>query len=83
MESMVLVIIVGLLNLLSFYFGAKLANNKDEFSLNPIELHERHIERLEEQEIQKEYAKREKEMQINFENIDNYDGSDLGQKNFD
>lgn len=83
MESLVLVVIVGLLNLLSFYFGAKLASNRDDFSLNPIKLHEKYIERLEERNLQEEYSKKEKEMQINFENIDNYDGSDLGQRNFD
>lgn len=83
MSSVLLVLIVGFLNLLSFYFGAKLSNNKENFTINPVELHKKHIEYIEEQSRKDEYKKQEEEMKINFENIDNYDGTELGQKNFD
>ncbi len=83
MSNVILVLIVGFLNLLSFYFGAKLSTNKENFTINPVELHKKHIEHIEEQVKEDEYKKQENEMKINFENIDNYDGTGLGQKNFD
>ena len=83
MSSILLVLIVGFLNLLSFYFGSKLSNNKENFTINPVELHKKHLENIEKQNMEDEYKKQEEEMKINFENIDNYDGTGLGQKNFD
>ena len=84
MENIILIVVVGILNLLSFYFGAKLAGkDKEEFTINPVQLHEKHVEKKEEKTRQEEYLKQEREMQTNFENLDNFDGTSIGQKDFD
>lgn len=83
MENILLILIVGLLNLLSFYFGSKLSTNKEEFTINPVKMHENYVEKKEKSVAKQEYNERQREMQINLENIGNFDGTGLGQKKFD
>lgn len=83
MENILLILLVGLLNLLSFYFGAKLSTNKEQFTINPMKAYENHVEEKERKVAKQEYNEKQREMRINLENIDNYDGTGLGQKNFE
>ena len=77
MINIVLIISIGFMNILCFFIGAKIGQkviNKEEIKIpNPIEEIKNHKvrdEELKEQEI----------MRINLENIDNYTGDSIGQK---
>lgn len=83
MENVLLILLVGLLNLLSFYFGAKLSTNKEQFTINPMKAYGNHVEEKERKVAKQEYSEKQREMRINLDNIDNYDGTGLGQKNFE
>lgn len=79
METIILILLMGTMNLLAFFIGAKIAQkaDKDEEiklpTLNPVKAYQEHVER--------EEAKQEQE-RINtmLENINNYSGDGLGQK---
>ena len=81
MEIMCLIGLTTLLNLCCFYFGVKTGQRvvKGEEvtlpNLNPVKA----IETYKEDRRQK---KEEENFNINLENIDNYDGTGLGQKDF-
>lgn len=66
---------------LGFYLGSKNSENK-EIVLPNINIHKK----IKEKKVKRyDNKKREKELEIteiNLENIDNYDGSSLGQKDF-
>lgn len=79
METIILVMLMGVLNLLAFLIGAKTGQkvvNKEPVELpkiNPITIYKEHKE--------KEAMNRENElMNKNLENINNYKGSSAGQK---
>lgn len=78
-ETIILVLIVGGLMMFSFLLGARTsqkAYKKEEIklpTLNPVKAYQEHTERVEQ-------SKREKEYNIMLENINNYDGTGLGQQ---
>lgn len=80
MENIILIVVVGILMLLSFYLGSKTKTEKKVITtLNPIE---KIKEIRENRESKEEFEKQEKENQTNLENIENYNGTGLGQKDF-
>lgn len=79
METIIMITLVGILNLLAFLIGAKTGQkvvNKEPVELpkiNPITIYKEHKE--------KEAMNRENErLNIMLENIDNYRGDSTGQK---
>lgn len=79
METIIMITLVGVLNLLAFLIGAKTGQkvvNKEPVELpkiNPITIYKEHKE--------KEAMNRENElMNKNLENINNYSGDSTGQK---
>lgn len=79
METIILVLLMGGMNLLAFLIGARTAQKADKGeeitlpSINPMEAYREHRERVE--------AHREQErLNTMLENIDNYDGTGTGQK---
>lgn len=80
MNDIFLVIFVGFFNILSFWLGAKISQNypKDETELKLKELFKNNNESIN----NKDNGKEQIINSINLENIDNYDGTGLGQKDF-
>ena len=80
-EIIILIVSIGAINILCFLIGAKTGQKviKGESielpNANPIKV----IETIKEDKRQK---KEEENFNINLENIDNYDGTGLGQKDF-
>lgn len=74
MQTIVLILIIEIFNILIFYIGAKTAqqiqNNEIIHLPNPIRKIEEYKEKNEDKKIN----------EINMENINNYDGSPIGQK---
>lgn len=79
METIILMLLVGILILLAFLVGARTAQKAckgEEIKLpniNPIKAVEEHREKVEFKEEQEAYN-------TMLENINNYDGTALGQK---
>ena len=82
MGTILLMATISILNIVCFFIGAKVgqAVNKDKDielpNINPIK-------KMNEYKEEKEYKKSKKQMSIMFENINNYDGTSLGQKDID
>ena len=80
-EIIILILGIGIMNILCFLIGAKTGQKviKGETvelpTINPVKA----IETYKEDRRQK---KEEENFNINLENIDNYDGTGLGQKDF-
>lgn len=80
-EILILIVSIGTINILCFLIGAKTGQKVvkgEEVTLpniNPVKA----IETYKEDRRQK---KEEENFNINLENIDNYDGTGLGQKDF-
>ena len=85
METIILCSIFGIFILLSFIlglvFGCKLRNNEKITvpNLNPIKTISKHKQ---EKRIQRNKELEEEILKINLENIENYDGTEYGQKEF-
>ena len=81
METIILVMLMGGINLLAFLVGARTAqkaNRGEEIelpTLNPMQAYREHTE-------QREAKKEQEELEINMYNINNYKGDGTGQKNF-
>ena len=79
METILLVAVIGILCIVCFFIGAKVGQkvNKGETlelpNLNPIKAYEEYKETQEAKLEQEKYK-------IISENIDNYDGTSIGQK---
>lgn len=79
METIILVLLMGGMNLLAFLIGARTAQKADRGeeielpNINPIQAYKSHTE-------QKEKEKEEEAYNTMLENIDNYCGDGLGQK---
>lgn len=78
MEQLILIIVIGTMNLLCFYFGAKVGQkvvNREEIKVlpNPIKAYQKHQEK-------KEQEKETEVMDTILHNIDAYDGTSIGQK---
>lgn len=77
MVTIFCVLLMGIFNLLAFFMGVyvtqKLNNNEEVKIPNPIQ-------KIEEIKEVKDTKIRTKALDVMLENIDNYDGSDAGQK---
>ena len=79
METIILVLLMGGMNLLAFLIGARTAQKADRGeeitlpTLNPMEAYREHRERV-------EAHKEQERLNTMLENIDNYDGTGTGQK---
>lgn len=79
METIILVSVMGVMNLIAFMIGARTsqkAQNNEEIKLptiNPIEIAKEHRER-------KEAELEQEKFNIMLENINNYSGDSSGQK---
>ena len=79
MESIILVLVVGGLNILSFLIGARTAqklHKGEEIELpkvNPMQVYREHREEV-------EASKEQKRLDTMLENINNYDGTGAHQK---
>lgn len=79
--SLIEVVILMLINLLSFVIGAKIGLNvskKKDITLNPVKMVSDSIETHKEK---KAASLEERKLKTMLENIDNYDGTGFGQKN--
>ena len=81
METIILVLSIGIMNILCFFIGAKVGQKvvkgEDIKLPNPIKTIE---ETKETWEFKKEQEEENKRLKIQLENIDNYNGTPLGQK---
>jgi hypothetical protein len=79
METVLLVLLMGAMNLLAFVLGARIARKADRGeeiklpSINPMEAYKEHRE-------QSEANKEQERLNTMLENINNYDGTGMGQK---
>ena len=79
METIILVLLMGGMNLLAFLIGARTAQKVDKGeeitlpSINPMEAYREHRERV-------GAHKEQERLNTMLENIDNYDGTGFGQK---
>ena len=79
METIILVLLMGGMNLLAFLVGARTAqklHKGEEIELpkvNPMEAYREHREKV-------EANKEQERLDIMLENINNYDGTGTGQK---
>lgn len=79
METIILVLLMGGMNLLAFLIGARVAQKVDKGeeielpSINPMQAYKEFTE-------QREANKVQEEMNIMMENINNYDGTGRGQR---
>lgn len=79
METIILILVMGVMNLLAFLIGARTAQKAqlgEEIELpniNPVKVYEEHMERI-------QANKEQQELNTMLENINNYDGTPLGQK---
>lgn len=79
-ETLLIIVAVGLISALNFLLGARTtqkASRGEEIKLptvNPMEIKNRHTEKI-------EAEKEEIELNTMLENINNYNGTALGQKN--
>jgi len=79
METVLLILVIGLINALCFFLGAKVGQkviNQEPIELpkiNPIEAHREYQEN-------KEVRKQQERYQTMLDNINNYNGTSLGQK---
>lgn len=83
MKEIILVFIVGTLNLLSFYLGSKTKNqnmNNKEIQINPMKVYKKYKEEKKQDEEKEKFVKEQEQTKIMIENIENYDGTGMGQK---
>ena len=79
METIILVLLMGGMNLLAFLIGARTAQKVDKGeeitlpSINPMQAYKEHREQI-------EANKAQEEMNIMLENINNYDGTGNRQR---
>lgn len=79
METVLIIALVGTLNLVCFFFGAKIGQttvkgqNIEVPNINPFEMAREHREK-------KEQRREQEKLKTMLENIDNYDGTSIGQK---
>lgn len=79
METIILVMLMGVMNLLAFLIGARVGQkvvNKEPIELptiNPITLYKEHKDK-------EEMSKEQEKLNTMLDNINNYDGSSANQK---
>lgn len=80
MKEILLILVVGILNLLSFYLGSKISKGEEIQLKNPIKQYQ---EYKNEKEDTKTYEEERKILETNLKNIENFDGTSLGQNDFE
>ena len=77
MEGIILIAVIGTLNIACFFVGAKIGNTvaKGESIETPSP-----IKAVHEYKEHREQSKRQRKIDTILENIDNYDGTEVGQK---
>ena len=78
-ETLILIISIGIMNILCFFIGAKVGQKVikgEELEIPKIEP----IKAIREHNEKQEILKLQEKERIISENIDNYDGTSLGQK---
>lgn len=81
MKEIILVFIVGAFNLLSFYLGSKTkSQNTKEIQINPMKVYKKYKEDKIQNEEKEKFVKEQEQTRIMIENIENYDGTGMGQK---
>ena len=77
MEVIILTIVIGTLNIACFFIGAKIGSAvaKGESIETPSP-----IKAVHEYKEHREQSKRQRKIDTIMENIDNYDGTEIGQK---
>lgn len=84
MENIILIAVVGIMNIICFFIGAKIGqkvSQGNEIKVpNPVKVVK---EEIKEYQDTKEYREWQEETETNLYNINNYDGTGLGQKSFD
>lgn len=82
--EVLIILATGFICLLSFYFGTKCSRNEEIISQDTKEKMLHPIEAYKEEEERKEVEKKNKIQRMQdaavLDNIDNYNGSSLGQK---
>ena len=79
METITLIALIGLLMLVSYDIGAKKGSKIDNRIKSPVEL----IKEAKKNKEQREMEQLNKEIEeINMHNIEVYDGTSIGQKEF-
>jgi hypothetical protein len=79
METILIIAVVGTLNAVCFFIGAKVGQTvtKGETieapNLNPVEMVREHKDKREQRKVQDR-------LEILLENVDSYDGTGIGQK---
>ena len=79
METIILILLMGVMNLLAFLIGARTAQKAQKGeeielpNINPVKVYEEHMERI-------QANKEQQELNTMLENINNYNGTGLGQK---
>lgn len=83
METILLVLEIGMLCIVCFFIGAKVgqkvSKGEDIKIPNPVEIIDNVKER---KEYREEQIENQKEFNTNLDNINNYDGTGLGQRDF-
>lgn len=83
MESIILIAVVGLMNIICFFIGAKVgqkvSQGTDITVPNPVKAVREEIKEYQDTRDQREW---QETLDTNFANIDAYDGTGLGQKDF-
>lgn len=80
METILIILATGIISLLSFYMGLKATNNEPTKEIkmpNPIK---KIIEYKQQAEESKQERLEKEIIETNLENINNYNGTALGQK---
>ena len=81
METIILILSIGIMNILCFFIGAKVGQKvvkgEDIKLPDPIKAIE---EKKDTWEFKKEQEEEKERLKIQLENIDNYNGTPLGQK---
>jgi len=82
METIILVVLMGLMNLLAFLIGAKTGQKVQKGETIELPKIKTPVQIIDEFKEKKETEKQREIEKTNWENVNNYDGSSLGQKDF-
>lgn len=77
--SAISILLIFLAFIVGLHYGSKIRNEKDINIPNPIKMVKNHIE---EEKVKQQKELEQQIEEINLANIDAYDGTSLGQKDF-
>ena len=81
MIEIVLVVLVGGLNLLAFFMGAKITQKVYEKEKLEVRIESKEERQFKKEKIEKNIQK-EKDMEKSLRNLDSYNGDEIGQEDF-